>query len=104
MRCHAPMFSIADSFALVQIRSTARIVVDAGGSFSTARAFESSVAGIARRQTSGLGCDTSAAQHPPFNSLRTWQREERFLSEGRCVANVVDGKVTLYGRRAGTGR
>ena len=28
----------------------------------------------------------------------------QFLSEGRYVANVVDGKVTLYGRRAGTGR
>src|SRR5579863_1815456 len=28
----------------------------------------------------------------------------QFLSEGRYVANVVDGKVTLYGRRAGTSR
>ncbi len=28
----------------------------------------------------------------------------QFLSGGRYVANVVDGKVTLYGRRAGTGR
>ena len=28
----------------------------------------------------------------------------QFLNEGRYVANVVDGKVTLYGRRAGTGR
>jgi hypothetical protein len=28
----------------------------------------------------------------------------QFLSEGRYVANVVDGKVALYGRRAGTGR
>jgi hypothetical protein len=25
----------------------------------------------------------------------------QFLSEGRYMANVVDGKVTLYGRRAG---
>jgi hypothetical protein len=25
----------------------------------------------------------------------------QFLSEGRYVANVVDGKVTLYGKRAG---
>jgi len=28
----------------------------------------------------------------------------QFLSEGRYVANVVDGKVTLYDRRAGTCR
>jgi len=28
----------------------------------------------------------------------------QFLSEGRYVANVVDGKVTLYGGRAGTSR
>jgi hypothetical protein len=28
----------------------------------------------------------------------------QFLSEGRYVANVVDGKVNLYGRRGGTGR
>jgi len=28
----------------------------------------------------------------------------QFLSEGRYVAHVVDGKVALYGRRAGTGR
>ena len=26
----------------------------------------------------------------------------QFLSEGRYMANVVDGKVTQYGRRAGT--
>jgi hypothetical protein len=26
----------------------------------------------------------------------------QFLCEGRYVANVVEGKVTLYGRRAGT--
>jgi hypothetical protein len=28
----------------------------------------------------------------------------QFLSEGRYIANVVDGKVTLYGRRAGMNR
>jgi hypothetical protein len=28
----------------------------------------------------------------------------QFLSGGRYVANVVDGKVTLYGKRAGTSR
>jgi hypothetical protein len=27
----------------------------------------------------------------------------QFLSEGRYVANVVDGKVTLYRRRSGSG-
>jgi hypothetical protein len=26
----------------------------------------------------------------------------QFLSEGRYVANVVDGKVNLYGRQAGS--
>jgi hypothetical protein len=26
----------------------------------------------------------------------------QFLSEGRYVANVVDGKVNLYGRQVGT--
>ncbi len=35
---------------------------------------------------------------------RSGKRVMQFLSEGRYVANVVDGKVTLYGRRAGTGR
>ena|SRR5437660_192972 len=35
---------------------------------------------------------------------RTGKKVMQFLSEGRYVANVVDGKVTLYGRRAGTGR
>jgi hypothetical protein len=34
---------------------------------------------------------------------RSGKKVMQFLSEGRCVANVVDGKVTLYGRRAGTG-
>jgi hypothetical protein len=28
----------------------------------------------------------------------------QFLSDGRYIGNVVDGKVTLYGRRAGTKR
>jgi hypothetical protein len=28
----------------------------------------------------------------------------QFLSEGRYVANVVDGKVIFYRGRAGTGR
>src|ERR1700736_3942448 len=31
---------------------------------------------------------------------RAGKRVMQFLSEGRYVANVVDGKVTLYGRRA----
>jgi hypothetical protein len=35
---------------------------------------------------------------------RSGRKVMQFLSEGRYVANVVDGKVTLYGRRAGTGR
>src|SRR5438445_4900286 len=35
---------------------------------------------------------------------RAGKKVMQFLSEGRYVANVVDGKVTLYGRRAGTGR
>ncbi len=35
---------------------------------------------------------------------RSGKKVMQFLSEGRYVANVVDGKVTLYGRRAGTGR
>jgi hypothetical protein len=30
---------------------------------------------------------------------RSGKRVMQFLSEGRYVANVVDGKVTLYGRR-----
>ena len=34
---------------------------------------------------------------------RSGKNVMQFLSEGRYVANVVDGKVTLYGRRAGTG-
>lgn len=35
---------------------------------------------------------------------RSGKKVMQFLSEGRYVANVVDGKVTLYGRRAGKGR
>jgi len=33
---------------------------------------------------------------------RSGAKVMQFLSEGRYVANVVDGKLTLYGRRAGT--
>jgi len=32
---------------------------------------------------------------------RSGKRVMQFLSEGRYVANVVDGKVTFYGRPAG---
>src|SRR5260370_24042490 len=35
---------------------------------------------------------------------RSGMKAMQFLSECRYVANVVDGKVTLYGRRAGTSR
>jgi hypothetical protein len=35
---------------------------------------------------------------------RSGRKVMQFLNDGRYVANVVDGKVTLYGRRAGTGR
>jgi hypothetical protein len=35
---------------------------------------------------------------------RSGKKVMQFLSEGRYVANVVDGKVTLYDRRAGTNR
>jgi hypothetical protein len=35
---------------------------------------------------------------------RAGKQVMQFLSEGRYVANVVDGKVNLYGRRAGTSR
>lgn len=34
---------------------------------------------------------------------RTGKKVMQFLAEGRYVANVVDGKVTLYGRAAGRG-
>ena len=34
---------------------------------------------------------------------RSGKKVMQFLSEGRYVANVVDGKVTLYGRRTFTG-
>jgi hypothetical protein len=35
---------------------------------------------------------------------RAGKKVMQFLSEGRYVANVVDGKVNLYGRQAGTSR
>ena len=35
---------------------------------------------------------------------RSGKKVMQFLSKGRYVANVVDGKVTLYGKRPGTGR
>jgi hypothetical protein len=35
---------------------------------------------------------------------RSGKKVMQFLSEGRYLANVVDGKVTMYGRRAGTNR
>jgi len=49
------------------------------------------------------------AQNPDTKSrwaqiARSGKKVMQFLSEGRYVANVVDGKVTQYGRRAGAGR
>jgi hypothetical protein len=35
---------------------------------------------------------------------RSGKKVMQFLSEGRYVANVVDGNMTLYSRRAGTNR
>jgi hypothetical protein len=35
---------------------------------------------------------------------RSGKKVMQFLSEGRYVANVVDGKVTLYAGRGGTSR
>jgi hypothetical protein len=35
---------------------------------------------------------------------RAGKKVMQFLSEGRYVANVVDGRVTLYGKREGTSR
>jgi hypothetical protein len=35
---------------------------------------------------------------------RSGKKAMQFLSEGRYVANVVDGKVTLYSGRVGTNR
>ena len=35
---------------------------------------------------------------------RSGKKVMQFLSEGRYVANVVDGKLTLYGNRGGTSR
>lgn len=35
---------------------------------------------------------------------RAGEKVMQFLSEGRYMANVVDGKVNLYGKRSGTNR
>jgi hypothetical protein len=35
---------------------------------------------------------------------RSGKKVMQFLSDGRYVANVVDGKVTFYGKRPGTSR
>ena len=35
---------------------------------------------------------------------RSGKKVMQFLSEGRYVANVVDGKATLYGNQAGTSK
>jgi hypothetical protein len=35
---------------------------------------------------------------------RSGKKVMQFISEGRYVANVTDGKMTLYGERAGIGR
>ena len=35
---------------------------------------------------------------------RSGKEVMQFLSEGCYIANVVDGKVTFYGKRAGAGR
>jgi hypothetical protein len=35
---------------------------------------------------------------------RSGKKVMQFLSEGRYVANVVDGKVNLYGKRGGKSR
>jgi hypothetical protein len=35
---------------------------------------------------------------------RSGKKVMQFLSQGRYVANVVDGKVNIYGRRDGKGR
>jgi hypothetical protein len=35
---------------------------------------------------------------------RSGKKVMQFLSDGRYMANVLDGKVTQYGRPAGTGR
>jgi len=39
---------------------------------------------------------------PWAQMARSGKKVMQFLSEGRYVANVVDGKVTLYGKRGGT--
>jgi hypothetical protein len=48
-------------------------------------------------------------QNPQTNSrwaklARSGKKVMQFLSEGRYVANVVDGKMTMYGRRAESNR
>ena len=48
-------------------------------------------------------------QNPETNSrwaklARSGKRVMQFLAEGRYVANVVDGKATMYSGRAGTNR
>jgi len=35
---------------------------------------------------------------------RSGNKVMQFLTEGRYVANLVDGKMTIYGGRAGRGR
>ena len=35
---------------------------------------------------------------------RSGKKVMQFLSEGRYIANVVEGKVNFYGRRLGSGR
>jgi hypothetical protein len=48
-------------------------------------------------------------QNPDTKSLwaamaRDGKKVMQFLTEGRYMANVVDGKVNFYGRRPGTNR
>ena len=72
------MYGTVVSLPLVQMRCIAGVVVDIEGSFSMETVFESGVAETVKKQMSERGYVVSTAQHPPFNSLRTWQREERF--------------------------
>lgn len=41
---------------------------------------------------------------PWAQMARAGKKVMQFISEGQYVANVVDGKVTVYGRRGGTSR
>jgi hypothetical protein len=55
------------------------------------------------RETRGL------EQNPETKSrwaqmARSGKKVMQFISEGRYVANVADGKLTLYGKLAGRGR